>query len=360
MSEANHSNLMSQRKSHHLLLAEKAQVKDSELCRLFDYEPLLSGFPSEGQPLFPSFNVGTSSCSNPLWISSMTGGTGEAGHINRNLAKVAGEFGLGLGLGSCRPLLEDDRYFDDFNLRPLMGDRGVLFANFGLAQVDQELKQNRVERIFKICERLKVDGLFIHINPLQEYYQAEGDRWERSPLEIIDELIEVLPQGLELGVKEVGQGMGPASLRELLKREIGLLEFGAFGGTNFSYIESLREENSNKNKALGVDRELSFVGHSAGEMVYHVNRIKEELGAECKCHQFVISGGIRSYLQGLYLLENLAAEGVYGMAKPFLEAAQGDYQDLREFVQSHISGLNMAKQFLRAKPLPSAATGGIF
>ena len=45
------------------------------------------------------------------------GGTEKAGVINRNLARLANEFGLGMGLGSCRNLLYSDEYLADFALR---------------------------------------------------------------------------------------------------------------------------------------------------------------------------------------------------------------------------------------------------
>ena len=71
----------------------------------------------------------------PLWVSSMTGGTKEAGTINRNLARVCGQFGLGMGLGSCRIILHDDEYLSDFRLRKEMGDF-PLYANLGVAQIE--------------------------------------------------------------------------------------------------------------------------------------------------------------------------------------------------------------------------------
>ncbi len=52
-----------------------------------------------------------------MWVSSMTGGTKLAGTINRNLAMACNEFGMGMGLGSCRIIMDDDTYFEDFNMR---------------------------------------------------------------------------------------------------------------------------------------------------------------------------------------------------------------------------------------------------
>lgn len=348
----------SARKTHHLELAQRAQtpLQDSysqmDILKFFNYEPLLNGFPDFNDSHLLEAPFAGKTLGAPLWISSMTGGTGEARHINQNLAHAAKEFGLGIGLGSCRQLLTSDEFFEDFNLRPIVGHDICLMANFGLAQVDQLLLQGHWDKLEEVCKRLEVDGLFIHINPLQEFFQAEGDQWKRSPLEIIDEVLERLEKSdLKLGIKEVGQGMGPESLAEVLKRPIDIFEFGALGGTNFSFLEKMRSVGLSKNEdSSSVD--LRFVGHDAQEMVRLINQILEKKqDKQSSCPDFIISGGIRSYLQGHYLMEALQAPCVYGMALPFLTHAAKGRDALCEYISSELNGLKTAKQFLRPKGL---------
>ena len=355
MTTKDSTNNSEKRKTHHIEFARQAQTHTESLNRLFDYEPLCSGFPSENIVDLPR-KIGKKQVRFPLWISSMTGGTGKAGPINKRLAKVAGEYGIGMGLGSCRPLLESDQYFDDFNLRPLIGEKGVLFANFGLAQIEQQIQKDAGKNLIKICKKLDVDGVFIHVNPLQEWYQPEGDRWFTSPLKVIERVSDILHEAdFLLGVKEVGQGMGPKSIESVLRGPCDILEFGAYGGTNFSLLELLRTPESLKNTGqenIGKrGRELCYVGHTAGEMVYHVNRLNKEINDLGNSKTFIVSGGIRSFLEGYFLLENLEGNGLYAMAKPFLAAANEGESSLRQFVQSELEGLTMAKAFLRAKPL---------
>lgn len=347
-----------QRKTHHLEYAKEAQVESRYLNEMFDYEPLLNGFPKElegksGDFNFQKLKVAGKTLKAPVWISSMTGGASAAGPINKKLAVAAREFGLGLGLGSCRPLLNSDDYFEDFNLRDIAGDDIPLFANFGVAQVEDEL-QSGGERLFEICDRLKVDGVFLHINPLQEWFQPEGDRWSRPPLEIIQDVIELNEKKgcpLSIGVKEVGQGMGPRSLKALLEMPLEVIEFAAFGGTNFSYLEGLRHEKPNENNSLSTDKDLCYVGHTAQEMVRLVNQFLIDESVKTNDKFFIISGGVRSSLQGHFLTENLRGNACYGMAKPFLEAAQGSEEELISFVRNHLEGLKMAQTFLVPKPL---------
>ena len=137
----------------------------------------------------------------------MTGGSINANRVNKQLAEICSEFGLGMGLGSCRPLIESTDFFDDFNLRPIIGKDLPLLANIGVAQVEGLLSaENERERFFKQLDKINVDGIFVHINPLQEFLQPEGDRFSAAPLETLQKFISICP--FSIFVKEVGQGFG--------------------------------------------------------------------------------------------------------------------------------------------------------
>jgi len=159
------------RKRDHIEMATNAQTSGAIVDSRFFYEPLLSAHPTQNnsslETTFFGKNLGA-----PFWISSMTGGVGEARVINQNLARVAREFKLGMGLGSCRVLLESDQYFEDFNLRPILGDDLPFFANLGIAQLEKLVLQNEIKKIANLVERLEADGLIIHVNPLQEWFQV--------------------------------------------------------------------------------------------------------------------------------------------------------------------------------------------
>lgn len=334
---------ITQRKADHVYLASQAQITDKDLNQYFDYEPALSGFP-KGE--LPSISIAGKNMKAPLWVSSMTGGTGEAAHINKNLATVCSEFGLGMGLGSCRPLLESDEYFDDFALRKTLGDDVPFFANLGIAQVASLVKENKFQMFEDLCKKLEVDGYFIHLNPMQEWFQHGGDRWYESPLDLIDEALDSSSKiNLKVGVKEVGQGMGPKSLKELLKRPLTTLEFAAFGGTNFSLLETLRDQQSD----FSAVEDLCYIGHNAEQMMSHIIEIYNNDKKNVKCESLIVSGGIRSFLQGHYLTQNSPLPAVYGMASPFLKRASVGLDETREFVKQQISGLKMANAFLVPK-----------
>lgn len=329
----------STRKKDHIELAFKSQIGQTD--SRFYYEPLLSAHPhADDWGAVPFLGK---QLKNPLWVSSMTGGTQMARKINTNLARACREFGMGMGLGSCRSLLYSDDTLPDFDVRKHIGDEHPLFANLGIGQLEELIEKNKTALINDLVAKLQADGLIIHVNPLQEWLQPEGDRFKYSPLETIQTILE--KTGLKIIVKEVGQGFGYESLKALFQLDIEAIDFAAAGGTNFSKLELLRNQGIRKE----VYEAFAHVGHSASEMVEMSNRLLEELGNKVKCKQVIVSGGIKDFLDGYYHIEKLNVPAVYGQASGFLTHAMGEYEALQEYVSAQIQGLLMAKAMLRVR-----------
>jgi isopentenyl-diphosphate delta-isomerase len=330
----------SERKKDHIELALKSRILSHQIDTRFDYEPLMSPHPVNHDAigcnfLGKRFNV-------PIWVSSMTGGTALAGIINKNLAKACGEFRMGMGLGSCRQLLYSDEYLADFQVKKYMGEQ-PLYANLGIAQLESLIESGEVLKITELLYKLEADGLIIHINPLQEWLQPEGDRFKHSPIDTLKRLLDIAQ--FNIIVKEVGQGMGPKSLCALLQLPIEAIDFGASGGTNFAMLEMLRSagdiaENYNK---------LAHIGHSAEEMVQLVNTLQSTLGNRMLCRQIIISGGINDFLDGYYLMQKLSIQSVYGQASGLLAHAQESYERLHRHIDMQVQGLALAKAYLSVK-----------
>ncbi len=329
---------MENRKKDHINLAFDSKTAANLADSRFWYEPMLSGHKGS-IPL--DFSLAGKKLKVPLWISSMTGGTEKAARINRNLARLAGEFGMGMGLGSCRILLYDNRHFSDFNVRDDIGSEYPLFANLGIAQLEELTARKELSRIEDLTGRLRTDGLIIHVNPLQEWFQPEGDRLKRPPAETIAEYLETAH--LPVIVKEVGQGMGRESLKTLLQMPLEAIEFAAFGGTNFSKAELLRSGPG----AVHSLEALAHVGHTAADMLESVNEIVSE--NEAKCRKLIISGGIESFLDGYWHIKRSSLPAIYGQASAFLKYAADDYSQLRDFAAAQIRGLELAYSFLRIR-----------
>ena len=329
----------SKRKSDHINLALQSQTLVNEADNRFYYEPVISGFPSKPLEITP---FAGKELKVPIWISSMTGGHLMSGKINRNLAMACKEFGMGMGLGSCRMLLSEETYFADFDVRSIIGDENPLFANLGIAQIEEMVERNETDQLRRLIDRLRADGLIIHVNPLQEWVQPEGNVIHHPPIDTIERLLEKID--FQLIVKEVGQGFGPQSLRRLLRLPLTAIEFGAFGGTNFSKVEIQR------NTILKQELHQPFVkvGVTADEMVDLINDMVLS-GNKFTCNQLIISGGIHNYLEGYYLTQKSILPAIYAQASAFLKYSQGEYTDLQQFVAAQIEGLKMAQNYLTLK-----------
>jgi isopentenyl-diphosphate delta-isomerase len=277
----------------------------------------------------------------PLWVSSMTGGTADAGQINRNLARLCGEFGMGMCLGSCRIILENDKHFPDFDLRDLIGDENPFYANLGIAQVEQLLERDAFGLVDALIARLRADGLIIHVNPMQEWLQPEGDRIRQAPIETVRHALD--KAGYPIIVKEVGQGMGPGSLRQVLDLPLEAIEFAAFGGTNFSRLELMRASRGDAE----MYKAFAYIGHTADEMMGFINHMIDE-GLVPKSRGLIISGGINSMVDAHALLLRSKMPAVIGQASAFLRHARGDYDELRNFALAQAASLRMAATYLKS------------
>ncbi|HCK22841.1 MAG TPA: type 2 isopentenyl-diphosphate Delta-isomerase [Bacteroidetes bacterium] len=328
------------RKQDHIELAFESVVHAAQSDTRFYYEPLLSAHPvTTAHPVtFLGKKMGL-----PLWVSSMTGGTELAGVINKNLARACAEFGMGMGLGSCRNLLYSDTYFEDFNLRPIIGPDLPFYANLGVAQVEELLAKGEASRIIDMVGKLAADGLIVHVNPLQEWLQPEGDRFQQAPLATIQALLEAVD--FPVIVKEVGQGMGPESIKALLQLPIAALDFGALGGTNFARLELLR---ANKSEQQLFDA-VAQIGHTAGEMTQFVNDILLQEKERIQCREVIISGGMRNFLDGYYWVNRIQTNAVYAQGSGFLAHARGEYSELRAYVEGQARGWSLAQAFLKVK-----------
>ena len=330
------------RKQDHIEMAFASQVVKQELDSRFYYEPLLKAHP--GKDSWPAFSFLHKSMKIPLWVSSMTGGTALANTINHNLAKACGEFGMGMGLGSCRSLLYSDENLSDFAVRKWIGEDYPLFANLGIAQVEQLVYKNELFRVTDLIDKVEADGLIVHVNPFQEWLQPEGDRFEYPPIETIQTLLDKLPD-LPIIVKEVGQGMGRESLRQLFQLPLAAIDFAANGGTNFARLELLRSDPQRKETYAP----LALVGHSAEDMVGLTNELVSEMGAFLQTREVIISGGVKDFLDGYYLINKINIRAVYGQASGFLRHARADYESLRSYVISQIEGLELANAYLKLR-----------
>ncbi len=171
----------------------------------------------------------------PLLISAMTGGPSRAEAINVRLAEAAQHLGIALAVGSQRAALESGRAAGlDMGLRQRAPDTPIL-ANIGAAQLTQGFDADAARRAL---DMIGADALIVHLNPLQEACQPEGDRDWWGVGAALGALIRKLDAPVL--VKETGAGLSAATARRLVEMGVAGLDVAGAGGSNWGLIEGER------------------------------------------------------------------------------------------------------------------------
>ncbi|HEX2013753.1 MAG TPA: hypothetical protein VLA68_00865, partial [Nitrososphaera sp.] len=138
----------------------------------------------------------------PIIIDSMTGGTDEAISINGRLGELAEKYGFGMGLGSQRAGLKSEELAATYSVARKNAPNAFLIANIGGAQLAKGLTMDEARRIIKM---IRANALVVHLNPLQELIQPEGEPRYKGVLGRISELANTID--VPVIVKEVGAGI---------------------------------------------------------------------------------------------------------------------------------------------------------
>jgi len=171
--------------------------------------------------------------SAPIMIEAITGGHAKGGEINRALAEAAQEHNIGFGLGSQRAMLEDIAVSSTYKVRAVAPDVFII-GNIGISQ----LKRYDPQRIAWAVETIDADALAVHLNPLQEFIQPEGDKNFEGCLKLIERLCEQVP--ISVIAKETGAGISPEVAVRLEDAGVAAIDVAGAGGTSWSGVESLR------------------------------------------------------------------------------------------------------------------------
>ena len=239
----------------------------------------------------------------PILISSMTGGTDQAGKINRVLAEAAQETGIAMGLGSQRAAIENPGLSGTFQVRQFAPDV-LLFANLGAVQLNYGYG---IEQCQRAVDMIAADALILHLNPLQEAVQPEGDTRFAGLLNRIEEICQALP--VPVIIKEVGWGFSELAARQLAAAGIAAIDVAGAGGTSWTQVEMHRAETQDQARLAAA-----FIdwGIPTAQAIMNVRKVAPNL-------EVFASGGLRD---GIDIAKCLAlGASLGGLASPFLKAA---------------------------------------
>jgi isopentenyl-diphosphate delta-isomerase len=169
----------------------------------------------------------------PLLIAGMTGGTERAAEVNRDLAGLAEQYGLGFGLGSQRAMQRQPETAWTYQVREWAPTTLVL-GNMGVVQA----RELATREIAKVVADIGADALCLHLNPAQEIVQPGGDRDFRGGAETYRRLTAELPVPV-LG-KETGCGISYQTALKLRAAGVTTADTSGAGGTSWVGVETLR------------------------------------------------------------------------------------------------------------------------
>ena len=251
----------------------------------------------------------------PLLISSMTGGTETAKLINYRLAEAAQHYQLAMGVGSQRIAVEKPELAHTFNVRAVAPDI-LLLANLGAVQLNYSYG---IEQCLRVVDNLEADALILHLNPLQECIQPNGDTNFKGLLAKIANLCKQLP--VPVIAKEVGNGISAKMAPRLIDAGVTAIDVAGAGGTSWALVESERAENPLQRK---LGRTFADWGMPTADCIVDIRRIFTDI-------PLIASGGLRN---GLDMAKAIAlGADLAGLAFPFLQAAADSPEAIRDLVE---------------------------
>jgi isopentenyl-diphosphate delta-isomerase len=260
----------------------------------------------------------------PILLSSMSGGTMDGWKINQNLAKAAEVSGVAFGLGSIRAAIENDDLKSSFQVRKIAPNALVL-VNLGAVQLNYGYT---IEHCNRAMDMTQADGLILHLNPLQEALQPEGN----SDFSHLLEKIEKICKGLKwpVIVKEVGWGISSEVARKLRDAGVAAIDVAAAGGTSWSQVEKYRIKDRNKFEVAGAFRDWGI------PLVDSILQVQEAAPGI----PIIASGGLKN---GIDLGKSIALGATLGgFAGAILKAAVSSYEQTLDQIKIIESQLRIA------------------
>ena len=262
--------------------------------------------------------------SAPIIIDSMTGGAPEAARINGRLGELAEKYGFAMGLGSQRAGLESKQLAETYSIARKNAPSAFLIANIGGAQLAKGLT---IENIKKIIDMIQADALVIHLNPLQELIQPEGEPKYKGVFSKISEISGDLD--VPVIVKEVGAGISKEVAVKLEVAGVSAINVAGAGGTSWAGVEKIRAEASNNDLKTHLGEIFWDWGIPTAASLIEVKKTVKV--------PIIASGGLRNGMEMAKCI--VLGASMCAMAYPFLLKAAESKEQLFNFADTVIAEL---------------------
>lgn len=252
----------------------------------------------------------------PLMIAPMTGGNPRSHEINQLLARAAQRWQIAFGVGSQRIAIEDPacaRYFELRSAAPT----ALIFANIGAMQLVRGWKTAEAMRA---VEMIGADGLFIHLNAMQEAIQGEEHDF-RGLTDSIQKLCQALHSiRVPVFVREVGFGLSRQAAQQLMDCGIAGIDCAGAGGTSWAKVEASCAK-SERRQSMGQC--FSEWGIPTCQSIQNVRGVTSDI-------PLIATGGLRT---GMDLAKAVALGADIGaIARPFLLKAHEGEEAIDQFI----------------------------
>lgn len=286
--------------------------------------------------------------SAPLIVEAMTGGATETAKINVAIAEAVEELGLGMGVGSQRAAIENPKLENTFAVTRKKAPTAFLLANIGASQL---VRGYDVKQAKKAVEMIDADALAIHLNPLQEVIQPEGETNYVGVLKKIREITQALD--IPIIAKETGTGVAAEEAKMLEAAGVAGIDVAGVGGTSWAAVEYHRAKKMQDKFRQRLGKDFWDWGiPTAASLVEVVQSVNLPV---------IASGGVRS---GINVAKSLAlGASLAGMASPILRPATKDSNKVKKVLLFIIEELKNtmflvgAESTQRLKKAPLVLTG---
>lgn len=246
----------------------------------------------------------------PLFISSMTGGYDYAETVNSVIAEFCEEHNIPFGVGSQRVMIDNPSMIKTFSIVREKAPKAFICANIGGAQLIGGFSQKNTRLLI---DSIDANAIIVHLNPLQELMQPEGDRNFKGVLDGIEQL--VTKSNIPIIVKETGAGISAYTAKRLLNVGVSVIDVAGAGGTSWSKVENSRKKES---ESLNFFNEW---GISTVNCLLDLSNLQWE-----RSFEVISSGGIRSssdMVKSLCLGANFCATAQPIIKTVILEGREG-------------------------------------
>lgn len=264
------------------------------------------------------------SLSAPMLISSMTGGVEEGWEITRRLAQAAQQLGCAIGVGSQRAAIEDPTRSRFFQVRDVAPDV-LLFANLGAVQLNYGFGPEECRRA---VDMIGADALILHLNPIQEALQSDGNRDFSGLVGKIGEICRALE--VPVVVKEIGFGISADVARRLQEQGVAAIDASGAGGTSWSAVEHYRSAGAMSRRISSTFIDWGIPTATSLQMAR-----RGAPGAP-----LIASGGLRTGVDAAKAIALGAA--LAGFAGPMLKAAAVSTEDAYDMLSVLMEELRLA------------------